>query len=391
MDQVGAIGARTGAGVDDNGRVVMDAVELEWWIGADDGWHVPAEDSTTRHRRLSAAPVFETAVRVPGGDVVQRVFGVATKSGNGAVVVEIENTSRVACSFALVLKARFARLDGATLDLGDERRICLSRRPRLWASGRDVRDVVCSGRARGDTEPVWAGDDVVLLVPGPPRTIFRAVAAMEELDPLDLPSADVVTRGWEQQLDRAMRTELPEPWQSQIDAARADLLLASPSPSVVAALEDWGFDGEAAAIWERLSIRARRAARRRPRIEQVMHGDPATFLLGMRQRLVDEDRRDVTLLPTFPPEWLGQHLAVHEVPLRRGPMSFALRWHGARPALLWDAPKGVTLRAPALDPTWKSSQPVGETLLAAPPSTLLPMGQRRAGPGERIDEPDSFS
>ena len=400
MERVGAIGVPVRAEVDDDGRVITDGVELEWWVGADDGWHIPAEDTTTRHRRPSAAPVFETAVRVPGGDVVQRVFGVATPSGKGAVVAEVENTSRVACSIAVVVKTRgggVGRLGGATLELGGERRLQLSRRPRLWAAGDDVREVVCSGRARDDTEPAWqSGVDVALLVPGPPRTTFRVVHTVEELDPLELPSAEAVTRGCEQQLDRAMRTELPEPFQSQIDAARADLLLSSPSSDVVAALEDWGFDDEAVSAWGQLGFRERRGARRRSRSEVSINAlaetrdDPARFLLAMRELLVHEDSRDVALLPGFPAEWLGQHLAVHDAPLHRGRLSFAVRWHGARPALLWDAPTGVALRAPALDATWSSSHPVGESLLASPPATLLPMGELGARTGERVRDPGSF-
>jgi hypothetical protein len=31
---------------------------------------------------------------------------------------------------------------------------------------------------------------------------------------------------------------------------------------------------------------------------------------------------------------------------------------------LWDAPPGVTLRAPGLDPGWSTSEPAGEALLA---------------------------
>jgi hypothetical protein len=104
----------------------------------------------------------------------------------------------------------------------------------------------------------------------------------------------------------------------------------------------------------------------------------------------DDDHGVIELLPGFRPEWLGQHLAVHDVPLRGGRCSFALRWHGARPALLWDAPAGVQLRAPVLDPNFATDEPVGETLLAEPQAVLLAMG---ASPreGEAIDEPESFS
>jgi hypothetical protein len=99
----------------------------------------------------------------------------------------------------------------------------------------------------------------------------------------------------------------------------------------------------------------------------------------------------IDVLPGFRTEWLGQPLTVHDVPLRAGLLSFALRWHGARPALLWDAPEGTTLRAPALDPMWSSEVAVGETLLAEPSSRLLSLGRGQASDGVSIPDPESFS
>jgi hypothetical protein len=216
------------------------------------------------------------------------------------------------------------------------------------------------------------------------------------VEPLELPDACAVARGWEQQLDRAMRVELPEPVQTVADRARADVLLTPASSAVVAALEDWGFDEEAADAWHRLGIRARRAARRRRTIAAAWsvastgHDDPARTLLALRQVLVRDDAKTVELLPLFPPDWLGQNLAVHDAPLRRGgQVSFAVRWHGARPALLWDAPAGISLRASALDPAFVGSSPAGDTLLAEPPSTLLRLGVPAPAPTEGVAEPDA--
>jgi hypothetical protein len=59
---------------------------------------------------------------------------------------------------------------------------------------------------------------------------------------------------------------------------------------------------------------------------------------------------------------------VHDAPTRAGPVSFAVRWHGERPALLWTAPPGVRLRAPGLDPEWASEVASGEALLAGSPT-----------------------
>ena len=35
-------------------------------------------------------------------------------------------------------------------------------------------------------------------------------------------------------------------------------------------------------------------------------------------------------------QWLGQAIEVHRAPTHAGELSFAVRWHGARPALLWE-------------------------------------------------------
>jgi hypothetical protein len=61
---------------------------------------------------------------------------------------------------------------------------------------------------------------------------------------------------------------------------------------------------------------------------------------------------------------------VHDAPTRFGRISFALRWHGEHPALLWevtDVRRGLELRVPTLVPGWSTRDPVGETLLRTSP------------------------
>ena len=47
------------------------------WIGADDRWRIPANEVAVRQHRIADAPVVETAMRVPSGDALHRVYGVA--------------------------------------------------------------------------------------------------------------------------------------------------------------------------------------------------------------------------------------------------------------------------------------------------------------------------
>ncbi len=75
----------------------------------------------------------------------------------------------------------------------------------------------------------------------------------------------------------------------------------------------------------------------------------------------------IGLLRWWPPEWTGEPLEVHGLPTGAGRVGFALRWHGRRPALLWelagDGPE-VSVSAPGLDPAWGATGRRGEALLA---------------------------
>src|SRR5436190_19666210 len=90
--------------VDQRGLVTpwFDGWSLDWWIGADDRWHFPSQDGGVRQRLVGASPVVETAMRIPSGDAVQRVY--AVQADEELVVVEIENRSPL--PFALALAVR---------------------------------------------------------------------------------------------------------------------------------------------------------------------------------------------------------------------------------------------------------------------------------------------
>ena len=80
----------------------------------------------------------------------------------------------------------------------------------------------------------------------------------------------------------------------------------------------------------------------------------------------------LSLCNVVPDAWLGQSWEVHDLPTAFGQLGFAVRWHGDRPALLWelaehdDGRRGdpLTLTAPGLDPRWRSVERRGEALLA---------------------------
>ena len=109
----------------------------------------------------------------------------------------------------------------------------------------------------------------------------------------------------------------------------------------------------------------------------------AALVTLLRHLLVDEGDAtgppSLVLSPVVPEAWLGTGWEVHDLPTRHGRMSFAVRWHGERPALLWELEahasesRPVTLTIPGLDPAWRTIEHRGETLLAAVPVPERPV------------------
>lgn len=374
MTELGVLGSPRRATVDGRGAVALPGgVRCAWLVGADDRWHDPAVEAAVRQHRLAPAPALETAVRVPSGDARARVYAVG---GPGdLVVLEVENDSPVPFVLGLVLTGRRARYDVVADGIvrADARPLIVAPRPPArWAT--DVAVATTGGAADGPLSGVEASD-LVLLWPVSHRTVLRVAFALGPDVPDDvllarLPSADDVVAGWRAQLARGMRATLPDDRvQADLDSARADVLLAAssvarPDAALLVALEDWGFDAEAAAAWSRAGWRARRSARAR----NVDGG----VLTDARDRLVrDRSVGEVDVAPGLPDEWRGASLDVRDAPTRSGVVSYSIRWHGEHPALLWevrDARGPVVLRAPALEPDWSTSELAGEALVRGSPS-----------------------
>jgi hypothetical protein len=72
----------------------------------------------------------------------------------------------------------------------------------------------------------------------------------------------------------------------------------------------------------------------------------------------------------FPTSWFGASVEAYHLPAGpRHVVSYAIRWHGERPAVLWEVagPAGLRLTGGAADPAWHTDLPTGEALWASPP------------------------
>ncbi len=467
---------------------------VDWWIGADDRWYLPSREASTRQRRIGAGPVIETAVRIPSGDALHRVYGI-NSGGVEFTVIEIENDSPVPVALALAIRpfdldgtqrALAVRLDDTAITIDGRVAVMLPKKPNEFqAANEDLADEVKAGRAlSGDTSAFGDGANAVALYPLPHKTTLRfivpAATAPDSPAAPPLPDAAAVGRGWDAVVGAGGKIQLPDPGLgAQADAARARLLggtlalatrvadlepgagrhlhalalsgaardvamsMATLAPrfptklrssssgdaaAVVAAIgqgamliddqalleavldpatqittlverskdkdatrlalgglarlaEAVGQPDAAADLWTRagqpqypgvptsidglakLAEAASATASWGP--DEV---DPAArYWIGLRGLLLQERYpRTIDLVPSFPAAWRGGNFEVIGLRTDFGALSFAIRWHGYRPALLWEivSDQPVTLRCPGLDPEWSTTEANGETLLA---------------------------
>lgn len=361
---------------------------LSWYVAAEDRWHRPAQETALRQRRLDGTPVVETRLRIPDGDAVQRIWSVPELGG--LTVVEIENASPL--PFAVAFAG-----------------------PRVLTE-RPPADVPIQGIDLPDGAivlPVGHRSSIRVAVPHDPARI--GAWRLPTLAP-----AMAVVRGWLRVVHRASRIALPDDGLSEaVTAARCDLLLSGPTrgDDTVGFLLDvaeLGRLGDDADAWmpeivepvariarsdgpgvddalvacERLALAAGddRAANDIARLRDRRTRDGRTapdaapssfsdvrrgssvgrFVTDVERRIADGGR----LLPAgIPRRWLGADFEVHGVPTSaRSTVSFAVRWHGERPAVLWEQHgERQRLQAPGVDPGWQSEEASGEALWAAPP------------------------
>ena len=105
--------------------------------------------------------------------------------------------------------------------------------------------------------------------------------------------------------------------------------------------------------------------------------DAATISLrSLADRLAHSSADGLDLLVDIPDSWLGGGVEVHGLATPFGRLGYAVRWHGERPALLWELERHddgpVVLRVPGLDTAFSTVEATGEVLLAAPAGRVPP-------------------
>lgn len=366
---------------------------LDWYIGADDRWHLPFQEPSVRQRRIEGTPVVETSVRVPSGDAIQRVYAVP-----GHCVVEVENRSPVPFAVAFTrsdLRSKRGPVDvpvqGIELPAGSiafgvpHQQTLVVTIPFDEPSAGPLPEALPDGDAvvrgwllqahRGARlvlpddklalSFVSARCDVLLEALGEPGRWTEVLFRAAEWCRMGEPTAGVVDPVVEAAvcLARSVRKERSVPVTVQRALrAGADALLLAGEPRAA---------GDADAMAERLSV----ATSTKELLPELAARPTGELIDAIRRGLVDDHAPGgvLDLAPGWRQTWFGQGVEVHGLITRRGTVSYGIRWHGQRPALLWDvtdAPPDLTLACSALDPSWRGEGPRGEALLAAPPQPI---------------------
>lgn len=379
---IGNRGAAWRGAVTEHGSLIPpDGRELAWFVAADDRWYVPATEVSLRQKWYSGYPVAETRMRIPGGDMIQRVYAVADLGG--MAVMEFENDSPMPVVVAV------------------------------------TRNDIFTTREPTSQPPIGielpAGS---IVVPVGHKSTTRVALAHSSPHagrlPDDTPTHQQVVRGWETACDTASRITVPDHTiVATVSRLRSDLLLGEcdeESPIELARLGEIHRDlvlGVVDAVQARLKQEKRAKVLRWDTRHVLLTAATACVSLGDDTaagdisatwlRLSDRPVQELPVeMPTglaaiawieellvsgspgggecrvlahgIPQPWWGASFDVRGIPADAfRSLSYAVRWHGERPALLWEVNGAPGLVLSHGD--WHSVDASGEALLPAPVAT----------------------
>ena len=405
MRAVGVRGAAWSAGVSAWGDLfVEDQERLRWFIAADDRWYRPSRETTVRQREVSGVPVIETRIKVPGGDAVQRVYGVA--NFGGAIVVEIYNDSSLPFAVAFdrgdistMREPSPTGVQGIDLPAGSVvfpvGHHATMRAAILVGAGFDTDNrrltpqEIESLPSFEQVERGWLGALQISSRVDVPNLSWSSVLTSQRCKVLLSNSAELAESSdinlvVDLLLDRAERVRLgdkPAQWVDEVAVATERILKQCAKTQSVQWFEERALlgagmvlnrAGESRGLQDFVSVWSRLAEA--GRISDLALASPEIAgtvrqIAWIESQLVAQ-RRDgvIEICPCgIDKSWLGVNFECHK--LLASPehlISYAVRWHGEKPALLWeiDGPVGTKVAASAIDRTFSSTEMRGETLLS---------------------------
>ena len=387
---------------------------LRWFVMSEERLHTPEVEPSLRVSTVDGAPVVTQRISLPGGDASLTAWMVA--DDDGSLVLDFANESPRAC--ALVI-------DGPATTSGQQPRPVdalpgVPATARSYSVGHRTTTRLVVGRGATDPARLAAADRVASGWVGISESVSRvdvpattyattlvaarariAVARAHEWSVLLEAAPDLAVLGL------AERTRMGESlgeWTAPVADAvarisRSIAATSGPHGRALRAVQQAAHAlrlsdepraaDDAAELWSRLAVS--RGTMTPPPDPLAGHDltSPQRFDLataidvaaGIEQRCVravsisadgavssgaDSAVAVELFAPGFPSAWRGVDGGIEGVSAGpRHTLSFAMRWHGERLAVLWEStgPTPVTLTAPRLDPSWRVTGTSGDALL----------------------------
>jgi hypothetical protein len=378
---------------------------LDWHIAADDRWHDPSTEPSVRQTRRAGVPVIETRLRIPGGDAIQRVYAVA--DAGGLVVIEITNESTLPIAVAFTrpdvvssrtpsprgaqgielpagsvvfpvahgstLRVALRALDNVVANVDVERLPSFEQLQKGWLKAVEQAGYVIV--PEGAVAPLVARLRSDALILSGHEIEDWAIGAGGDCanDPVAyiLTLQELLRMGEKLTGDSALirfdhAARLAQCVETLLkDYKKTPVLPWDVERALFAAQFVFARMGESRAADDVAAAQLRLNSCAEP--PNVMPTD-IRAIAWVEEKMVAMQRDGSVQIfgRGIPRLWLGANLECHRV--AAGPLhtvSFGIRWHGEKPALLWEVagPAGIKLTAGKCDPTWTSVEATGETLL----------------------------
>jgi len=378
---------------------------LDWHIAADDRWHDPSTEPSVRQTRRAGVPVIETRLRIPGGDAIQRVYAVA--DAGGLVVIEITNESTLPIAVAFTrpdvvssrtpsprgaqgielpagsvvfpvahgstLRVALRALDNVVANVDVERLPSFEQLQKGWLKAVEQAGYVIV--PEGAVAPLVARLRSDALILSGHEIEDWAIGAGGDCanDPVAyiLTLQELLRMGEKLTGDSALirvdhAARLAQCVETLLkDNKKTPILPWDVERALFAAQFVFARMGESRAADDVAATQLRLSSAAEP--PNVMPTD-IRAIAWVEEKMVAMQRDGSVQIfgRGIPRLWLGANLECHRV--AAGPLhtvSFGIRWHGEKPALLWEVagPAGIKLTAGKCDPTWTSVEATGETLL----------------------------
>ncbi len=276
MPELGILGNNVLLDLDSSGNLTWPNVNpqrLSWGVGADDRWHFSEERASIRQSVDSNEITTITRMRVPGGDITQRVE-VIPWGGQSVTKLEFYNETPIPVAISIML-LNFGPVEvNSTIIRNDAKPIIASSKaPRMIINGSGYQDIthqIMNAEIEVPTTSTSSinksNSDNALIFPLPHSTKLEIIVNNENLDNLPdierLPSFTDVSNGWLKHFESGMEIQTDDNrLASVLNTARRHLLIGSDQeitsrfwdvdsdkpvlPLAALALMAWGFTDSA--------------------------------------------------------------------------------------------------------------------------------------------------